>query len=130
MKVFNKSYTHHPSIKVTVLQTHGVSPFNGFTYDHIFGTNVDGTIFDRFSHRHTAAELLASETPTNILYLIHATVQKIVSHLTEHFLDGPFVSLQHNIICLLNFGGLSPYTACSGFKWAPRKWTVGLVPSD
>ncbi|KEH18138.1 hypothetical protein MTR_8g012670 [Medicago truncatula] len=29
-----------------------------------------------------------------------------------------------------NFGGLSPYRACSGFKRGPRKWAVGLVPSD
>ncbi|AES99343.1 transmembrane protein, putative [Medicago truncatula] len=27
-------------------------------------------------------------------------------------------------------GGLSPYRACSGFKRGPRKWSVGLVPSD
>ncbi|AES88715.1 hypothetical protein MTR_4g061230 [Medicago truncatula] len=30
-----------------------------------------------------------------------------------------------------NFGGLSPYRACSAssaFKWGPRKWAVGLVP--
>lgn len=29
-----------------------------------------------------------------------------------------------------NFGGLSPYRACSDFKRGPRKWAVGLVPSD
>jgi len=29
-----------------------------------------------------------------------------------------------------NFGGLSPYRACSGFKRDPRKWAVGLVPPD
>jgi len=23
---------------------------------------------------------------------------------------------------------VGPYRACSGFKWAPRKWTVGLIP--
>ncbi|KEH34338.1 hypothetical protein MTR_3g464800 [Medicago truncatula] len=28
-----------------------------------------------------------------------------------------------------NFGGLSPYRACSGFKRGPRKWAVGLVDS-
>ncbi|KEH25707.1 hypothetical protein MTR_6g033665 [Medicago truncatula] len=30
----------------------------------------------------------------------------------------------------LNFGGLSPYKACSSFKRGPRKWAVGLAPSD
>ncbi|KAI4355511.1 hypothetical protein L6164_004275 [Bauhinia variegata] len=56
----------------------GVSPFNGFTYDHIYGTKVGGTIFDRFGRRHTAAELLASGNPQKLTVLIYATVQKIV----------------------------------------------------
>lgn len=56
----------------------GVSPFNGFTYDHIYGTKIGGTIFDRFGRRHTAAELLASANPQKITVLIHAAVQKIV----------------------------------------------------
>ncbi|KAG4978881.1 hypothetical protein AAZX31_13G331700 [Glycine max] len=56
----------------------GVSPFNGFTYDHKYGTKVGGTIFDRFGRRHTAAELLASANPHKLTVLIHATVQKIV----------------------------------------------------
>ncbi|KAL2516351.1 Protein HOTHEAD [Forsythia ovata] len=56
----------------------GISPFNGFTYDHINGTKIGGTIFDRFGRRHTAAELLASANPDNLHVLVHATVQKIV----------------------------------------------------
>ncbi|GFZ04267.1 glucose-methanol-choline (GMC) oxidoreductase family protein [Actinidia rufa] len=56
----------------------GVSPFNGFTYDHIYGTKVGGTIFDRFGRRHTAAELLAFANPEMLSVLIHATVQKII----------------------------------------------------
>ncbi|GKB83541.1 HOTHEAD-like protein, partial [Tanacetum coccineum] len=57
----------------------GVSPDNGFTYDHLYGTKVGGTIFDRFGRRHTAAaELLASANPKNIVVLIHARAQKIV----------------------------------------------------
>ncbi|XP_019448221.1 PREDICTED: protein HOTHEAD-like isoform X2 [Lupinus angustifolius] len=56
----------------------GVSPFNGFTYDHKYGTKVGGTIFDRFGHRHTAAELLAHGNPHKLTVLIHATVQRIV----------------------------------------------------
>jgi fatty acid omega-hydroxy dehydrogenase len=56
----------------------GVSPFNGFTYDHIYGTKIGGTIFDRFGRRHTAAELLASGNPSKLTVLIHATVQNIV----------------------------------------------------
>ncbi|KAF8406887.1 hypothetical protein HHK36_006008 [Tetracentron sinense] len=56
----------------------GVSPFNGFTYDHIYGTKVGGTIFDKLGRRHTAADLLASANPEKFSVLIHATVQKIV----------------------------------------------------
>lgn len=55
----------------------GVSPDNGFTYDHKIGTKIGGTIFDRFGRRHTAAELLASADPSKLLVLVHATVEKI-----------------------------------------------------
>ncbi|KAD4585134.1 hypothetical protein E3N88_22735 [Mikania micrantha] len=56
----------------------GVSPDNGFTYDHLYGTKVGGTIFDKHGRRHTAAELLASANPKNIDVLVHAKAQKIV----------------------------------------------------
>jgi len=55
----------------------GISPFNGFTYDHIYGTKVGGTIFDHYGRRHSAAELLASANPNKLDVLVHATVQKI-----------------------------------------------------
>ncbi|TYI81322.1 hypothetical protein E1A91_D05G146600v1 [Gossypium mustelinum] len=56
----------------------GVSPYNGFTYDHIHGTKVGGTLFDRFGRRHTAAELLASANPKMLTVLVYATVQKVL----------------------------------------------------
>ncbi|KAL5579494.1 hypothetical protein UlMin_011936 [Ulmus minor] len=56
----------------------GMSPFNGFTYDHLYGTKVGGTIFDRFGRRHTAAELLASGDLQKLSVLVYATVQKLV----------------------------------------------------
>ncbi|XP_040935637.1 protein HOTHEAD isoform X2 [Gossypium hirsutum] len=56
----------------------GVSPYNGFTYDHIYGTKVGGTIFDRFGRRHTAAELLASANPKMLTVLVYAPVQKVL----------------------------------------------------
>uniref|UniRef100_A0A1D1ZKZ1 Protein HOTHEAD n=1 Tax=Anthurium amnicola TaxID=1678845 RepID=A0A1D1ZKZ1_9ARAE len=58
----------------------GVSPFNGYTYDHIYGTKVGGTIFDQDGFRHTAADLLSSGDPSNLHVLIHATVQRILFH--------------------------------------------------
>ncbi|CAN6166748.1 unnamed protein product [Urochloa humidicola] len=56
----------------------GVSPFNGYTYDHIAGTKVGGTIFDETGYRHTAADLLAAGDPNNLRVLLHASVHKIV----------------------------------------------------
>lgn len=56
----------------------GVSPFNGYTYDHLYGTKVGGTIFDDDGFRSTAADLLAAGNPTNLRVLIHARVQKII----------------------------------------------------
>ncbi|CAL5195627.1 unnamed protein product [Lathyrus oleraceus] len=90
-KLVNESYpwvekqiVHRPkfspfqrAVRDSLIDT-GVSPFNGFTYDHIYGTKVGGTIFDRFGRRHTAAELLASGNPEKLTVLVHATVQKIV----------------------------------------------------
>ncbi|KAL8226200.1 hypothetical protein R6Q57_018757 [Mikania cordata] len=60
----------------------GISPDNGFTYDHLYGTKVGGTIFDKYGRRHTAAELLLSANPQNIHVLIHAKAQKIIFHTT------------------------------------------------
>ncbi|KAE8699429.1 Protein HOTHEAD [Hibiscus syriacus] len=60
----------------------GVSPYNGFTYDHIYGTKVGGTLFDCFGRRHTAAELLASANPKMLTVLVYATVQKVLFNQT------------------------------------------------
>jgi len=56
----------------------GVLPYNGFTYDHIHGTKVGGTIFDQNGHRHTAADLLEYANINTITLLLHATVHRIL----------------------------------------------------
>lgn len=56
----------------------GVLPYNGFTFDHLYGTKVGGTIFDKEGHRHTAADLLEYADPKRISVYLHATVQKIL----------------------------------------------------
>ncbi|CAL5012187.1 unnamed protein product [Urochloa decumbens] len=56
----------------------GVSPYNGYTYDHLYGTKVGGTIFDETGYRHTAADLLAAGNPNNLRVLLYASVNKIV----------------------------------------------------
>ncbi|CAI9771760.1 unnamed protein product [Fraxinus pennsylvanica] len=55
----------------------GVTPYNGFTYDHLIGTKVGGTIFDVEGHRHTAADLLEYANPNGLTVLLHASVHKI-----------------------------------------------------
>ncbi|CAA7060429.1 unnamed protein product [Microthlaspi erraticum] len=56
----------------------GVIPYNGFTYGHIEGTKIGGTIFDRDGHRHTAADLLEYANPKTIVVYLHASVHKIL----------------------------------------------------
>lgn len=56
----------------------GVLSYNGFTYDHIHGTKVGGSIFDKYGHRHTAADLLEYAERRNISVYLHATVHKIL----------------------------------------------------
>ncbi|XP_051114566.1 protein HOTHEAD-like isoform X1 [Andrographis paniculata] len=56
----------------------GVHPFNGFTYDHLQGTKVGGTIFDGDMRRHTAADLLKYANQKKLKVLLHASVQKIL----------------------------------------------------
>uniref|UniRef100_M4CSM1 Glucose-methanol-choline oxidoreductase N-terminal domain-containing protein n=1 Tax=Brassica campestris TaxID=3711 RepID=M4CSM1_BRACM len=56
----------------------GVVPYNGFTYEHVHGTKVGGTIFDPDGHRHTAADLLEYANPNTIAVYLHASVHKIL----------------------------------------------------
>ncbi|XP_023642230.1 protein HOTHEAD [Capsella rubella] len=55
-----------------------VVPYNGFTYDHINGTKIGGTIFDPAGHRHSAANLLEYANPDKIVVYLHALVHKIL----------------------------------------------------
>ncbi|XXG43251.1 hypothetical protein AAC387_Pa01g3330 [Persea americana] len=56
----------------------GVLPYNGYTFEHIYGTKVGGTIFDKDNHRHTAADLLQYANPSGLTVLLHATVHRIL----------------------------------------------------
>ncbi|KAH9300648.1 hypothetical protein KI387_012231, partial [Taxus chinensis] len=55
----------------------GVVPDNGFTYDHISGTKIGGSIFDNKGNRHTAADLLEYGNPQKLTVLLRATVHKV-----------------------------------------------------
>ncbi|KAL8090020.1 protein HOTHEAD-like [Apium graveolens] len=56
----------------------GVLPNNGFTFDHLIGTKIGGSIFDKNGHRHSAADLLEYAHPSNISVHLHAIVQRIM----------------------------------------------------
>ncbi|GJR88735.1 oxygen-dependent choline dehydrogenase [Tanacetum coccineum] len=75
--VFEPVVQEWPSAVQAALLEAGVTPDNGFTYDHIIGTKVSGTIFDENGTRHTAAYLLQYANPKG-LSVLHATVHKIL----------------------------------------------------
>jgi choline dehydrogenase len=56
----------------------GVTPDNGFTFDHATGTKIGGTIFDNNGERHTAADFLRHARPGGITVLLYATVSRIL----------------------------------------------------
>ncbi|XP_024312310.1 protein HOTHEAD isoform X1 [Brachypodium distachyon] len=56
----------------------GVTPDNGYTFDHVPGTKIGGTIFDRTGRRHTAADFLRGAHPRRLTVLLHATVSRIL----------------------------------------------------
>ncbi|XP_076927489.1 protein HOTHEAD-like [Bidens hawaiensis] len=61
----------------------GVLPNNGFTYEHVYGTKVGGSIFDEDGKRHTAADLLEYADPSNITVHLNATVHQILFKANE-----------------------------------------------
>ncbi|ONL99356.1 irregular pollen exine1 [Zea mays] len=56
----------------------GVTPDNGFTFDHVTGTKIGGTIFDSSGQRHTAADFLRHARPRGLTVFLYATVSRIL----------------------------------------------------
>ncbi|CAN0923644.1 Protein HOTHEAD [Linum grandiflorum] len=56
----------------------GILPDNGFTWQHIEGTKVGGTLFDKSGKRHTSADLLQAGSPEKITVLLNATVKSVI----------------------------------------------------
>ncbi|KAH9302427.1 hypothetical protein KI387_014010, partial [Taxus chinensis] len=56
----------------------GVLPYNGYTVDHVEGTKISASTFDNNGKRHTAADLLKSANPQNIVVLLNATANRIL----------------------------------------------------
>lgn len=66
------------SFKNALLEAGVVLPYNGFSYDHLFGTKVGGVIYDKDGNRQTAADLLEYANPDRFTVLLHASVMKIL----------------------------------------------------
>ncbi|KAF8780405.1 hypothetical protein HU200_001520 [Digitaria exilis] len=56
----------------------GVTPDNGYTLEHLPGTKIGGTIFDRRGRRHTAADFLRRAHPRRLTVFLHATVSRVL----------------------------------------------------
>lgn len=76
--VFQPSVIRWQSAVKDGLLEAGFGPYNGFTFDHLLGTKVGGTIFDATGHRHTAADLLENAIPSSITVYLHATACQIL----------------------------------------------------
>ncbi|XP_052199187.1 sinalpyl alcohol oxidase Nec3-like isoform X10 [Diospyros lotus] len=69
--------TWQSSVRQALLEV-GQGPNNGFTFDHIIGAKIGGSIFDEVGRRHGAVELLNKATSKNIQVAIHATVERVI----------------------------------------------------
>ncbi|KAK4763895.1 hypothetical protein SAY87_013333 [Trapa incisa] len=56
----------------------GILPYNGYSLEHVEGTKIGGSIFDKSGIRHTSADLLRGGNPENVTVLLNATVKNIV----------------------------------------------------
>jgi choline dehydrogenase-like flavoprotein len=61
----------------------GITPDNGYTLEHVPGTKIGGTIFDRRGRRHTAADFLRKANPRRLTVFLHATVARVLFRRAE-----------------------------------------------
>ncbi|CAL9775129.1 unnamed protein product [Musa acuminata subsp. burmannicoides] len=115
----------------------GITPYNGFTYDHMYGTKIGGTIFDRDGHRHTAADLLQYANPDGLMVLLHATVGRILFRQT----GGAARPVAHGVVfhdaagvrhrAYLNNGAKNEIVVCAGAVGSPQLLMLsGVGPRD
>ncbi|KAL3833560.1 hypothetical protein ACJIZ3_008296 [Penstemon smallii] len=114
----------------------GVNPYNGFTYDHLFGTKVGGTIFDGDGQRHTAADLLEYANPEGITVMLHASVHRILFRI-----KGKKKPFAHGVVfrdaagnkhrAYLNHGPKNEIIVSAGALGSPQLLMLsGLGPKD
>ncbi|GFQ04310.1 protein hothead, partial [Phtheirospermum japonicum] len=113
-----------------------VSPYNGFTYDHLVGTKIGGTIFDGDGRRHTAADLLKYADPKGITVMLHASVHKILFRI-----KGQKRPLAHGVVfrdaagnkhrAYLNPGPMNEIIVSAGALGSPQLLMLsGVGPAD
>ncbi|XP_050210474.1 protein HOTHEAD-like [Mercurialis annua] len=78
--VFKPELTAWQSALKFCLLEAGFLPYNGFIWEHIEGTKIGGTIYDKNGTRHTSADLLRAGNPEKITVLLNATVKNIIFH--------------------------------------------------
>ncbi|XP_047083405.1 protein HOTHEAD-like [Lolium rigidum] len=102
----------------------GVTPDNGYTFNHVPGTKIGGTIFDSTGRRHTAADFLRTANPRRLTVFLHATVSQI---LFRHIGTKPVaygvvftdpMGVQHRVY--LRGGGKSEVILAAGTLGSPQ----------
>ncbi|GLJ35184.1 hypothetical protein SUGI_0708140 [Cryptomeria japonica] len=72
-----KLSTINSAIKDGLIEA-GILPYNGYSLEHLEGTKIGASIFDKNGKRHTAADLLQYANPHNIVVLLNATASKVL----------------------------------------------------
>ncbi|XP_050238910.2 (R)-mandelonitrile lyase-like [Mercurialis annua] len=62
----------------------GFIPFNGFSLEHIKGTKIGGTTYDKHGIKHPSSDLLGAANSQHITVLLNATVKSIIFHENEN----------------------------------------------
>ncbi len=90
----------------------GVTPDNGDSLEHVYGTKIGGSLFDRSGHRHTAANLLQYADPNNLRVLLFATAHRILTQTGNVFSTERLYEFQENSSLVL---GVMGSMSCSCF---------------
>ncbi|KAF9587940.1 hypothetical protein IFM89_006265 [Coptis chinensis] len=76
--VFRPQLKNWQSVVHDGLLEANVIPYNGFNIHHVVGTKIGGSTFDGLGRRHSAADLLNHARPSNIMVVLHASVERIL----------------------------------------------------